>query len=162
MEAVNQFQGFMVYSVLLETKEGTLNLTFENVKDVGLVFTTDTLAKSLVFHGTVAGRATLNITVDEAHPILSILTECRGHINYGTEMIGDIKGIVGRVYLNGQELLNWMMKQVDFRSVNPPVFESLFPDPGVVYRGVLHITSSPKDTFAVMNSVTRVCAPHFH
>lgn len=44
-----------------------------------------------IFQGTVTGRATLNITINATHPILSIITECRGHINFGHEMIGDIK-----------------------------------------------------------------------
>lgn len=38
----------MAYTVHLEHDEGRANLTFEGVKDIGLVFTTDPQAKSIV------------------------------------------------------------------------------------------------------------------
>lgn len=43
-----QYQGLMAYTVHLEHDEGRANLTFEGVKDIGLVFTTDPQAKSIV------------------------------------------------------------------------------------------------------------------
>ncbi|VDK37882.1 unnamed protein product [Taenia asiatica] len=161
MEALGQYQGLMAYTTHLERDEGKANLTFENVKDIGLVFTTDLQAKSIIFHGSVSGRASLNITMDKEHSFLTVVTECRGHINYGPLMAGDVKGIVGRVLLDGKELLNWMMKALDFRAVNPPGLMrpdtegTAFPAPGMIYKGVFQVPSPPMDTFAVVTGFTR-------
>ncbi|VDM32242.1 unnamed protein product [Hydatigera taeniaeformis] len=150
MEAVGQYQGLMAYTVHLEHDEGKAYLTFESVKDIGLVF-----------HGSVSGSAGLNITLDKEHSFLTVVTECRGHINFGSQMFGDVKGISGRVLLDGKELLNWMMKALDFRTVNPPdpicpdTEKIIFPSPGTIYRGVFQVPFPPMDTFAVMTGFTR-------
>nr|CDS15015.1 beta galactosidase [Echinococcus granulosus] len=161
MEALEQYQGLMAYTAILEHDEGKANLTFEGVKDTGLVFTTDFRAGSIIFHGSVSGCGSLNITVDKEHPFLIIVTECRGHVNFGPLMFGDIKGIVGRVLLDGKELLNWVMKALDFRTVNPPdpirtnTEGTAFPAPGAIYKGVFHVPFPPMDTFAVVTGFTR-------
>ncbi|VDD84105.1 unnamed protein product [Mesocestoides corti] len=162
MEALKQYQGFMAYTVHVGGKEGPGNVTFARVKDIGLVFTTDFFFETFVFHGFVSGAGSLNVTFSEDLPVLAIVTECRGHLNFGREMIGDIKGINGSVLLDGEELLNWVMKDVDFRSLNPIRFKQSngggsidFPEPGRVYKGHFQIPSTPLDTFAVMNGFTR-------
>ncbi|KAL5103602.1 Beta-galactosidase [Taenia crassiceps] len=161
MEALGQYQGLMAYTVRLERDEGKANLTFESIKDIGLVFTTDSQAKSITFHGSVSGSASLNITLDKEHSFLTVVTECRGHINYGPLMVGDIKGIVGRVLLDGEELLDWVMKELEFRTVNPPDLRlsntegKAFPAPGRIYKGVFQVPTPPMDTFAVVTGFTR-------
>ncbi|VDN98773.1 unnamed protein product, partial [Rodentolepis nana] len=159
MEAVKQYQGFMAYSVVLGEREGKASLQFERVKDVGYVFTTDPSVKSISYFGSLAGRGALNITLDKEHPILTIVTECQGHINFGASMMGDVKGIVGRVLIDGLELLNWDMKGLDFRTVNPPYLaengDSSYPDSGAIYKGVFDVPSPPADTFAVLKGFSR-------
>ncbi|KAM3180776.1 hypothetical protein ACTXT7_015665, partial [Hymenolepis weldensis] len=68
------------------------------------------------------------------------------------------QGIVGRVLLDGQELLNWDMKGLDFRTVNPPYLvetEVSYPDSGAIYKGVFTVPSPPADTFAVLQGFKR-------
>ncbi|VUZ48516.1 unnamed protein product [Hymenolepis diminuta] len=159
MEAVKQYQGFMAYSVVLEERKDKASLNFEHVKDVGYVFATDPGAKSIVYFGSLAGQGALDVTLDKEHPILTIVTESQGHINFGSSMMGDVKGIVGRVLLDGQELLNWDMKGLDFRAVNPPYLvesEVSYPDSGAIYKGVFTVPSPPADTFAVLQGFKRV------
>ncbi|KAM3180775.1 hypothetical protein ACTXT7_015664 [Hymenolepis weldensis] len=91
MEAVKQYQGFMAYSVVLDERKGKARLNFEHVKDIGYVFTTDPGAKSIVYFGSLAGQGALDVTLDKEHPILTIVTESQGHINFGSSMVGDIK-----------------------------------------------------------------------
>ncbi|KAM7541550.1 hypothetical protein Aperf_G00000020047 [Anoplocephala perfoliata] len=160
MEAVKQYQGFMAYSTDLSGKEGTRSLNFENVKDVAFAFATDPGAKSIVYLGSVAGQGNLNVNFDKDHPTLTVVTECQGHINFGPSMMGDIKGIIGRVLLDGQELVNWVMKGLDFRTANPPYLNqsrdrASYPDSGAIYNGVFDVPFPPADTFAVMTGFTR-------
>ncbi|KAM7540686.1 hypothetical protein Aperf_G00000020135 [Anoplocephala perfoliata] len=157
MEAIKQYRGFMAYSIDLSGKEGKRSLNFESVKDVAFVFATDPQAKSIVYLGSVAGQGNLNISFDKDHNTLTVVTECQGHINFGSSMVNDIKGIVGRVLLDGEELLNWVMKGLDFRTTNPPYLENgaSYPDSGAIYKGVFNVPFPPMDTFAVMTGFTR-------
>ncbi|KAM7540915.1 hypothetical protein Aperf_G00000020155 [Anoplocephala perfoliata] len=158
MEALKQYQGFMAYSHVLDGIEGSGRLGFDHAKDIGLVFATDPQAQSIIYLGTIFDEGVLNITFDKDHPVLTVVTENKGHINFGPTMMGDIKGIHGRVVLDGEELLDWFMKGLDFRTANPTYSNqsrASFPDAGAIYKGVFNVPSPPMDTFAVLTGFTR-------
>jgi beta-galactosidase len=103
MESYNQNYGFILYRTTLRgPKNG--KLTIEGLHDVGYVF----------LDGTLIGRLErrLNQNTIElpkstgTHPVLDILVEGMGRINFGSRLI-DRKGITDWVTLQGVTLMNW-------------------------------------------------------
>ena len=102
-EMLGQTQGLMLYRTrLIGHKAGRLVL--RDLNDYGLVFLDGK------FIGTVDRRLAQNSIElprsESAVPILEILVEAMGHINFG-EFIIDRKGITERATLNGMTLMNW-------------------------------------------------------
>lgn len=103
MENFDQNQGLVIYKTkLIGHKSGKLKiwephdfaLVFLNGKFIDTVFRDD-------------GRWEVNIPKTEVDtPLLEIVVEGMGHINYAQFMI-DRKGITDRVTLNGVTLMNW-------------------------------------------------------
>lgn len=103
MENFDQNQGLVIYKTkLIGHKSGKLKiwephdfaLVFLNGKFIDTVYRDD-------------GRWEVNIPQTEVDtPLLEIVVEGMGHINYAQFMI-DRKGITDRVTLNGMTLMNW-------------------------------------------------------
>jgi beta-galactosidase len=103
IEAFNQDYGFMIYSTELDgQKSGKLKVT--GLHDYATVFLNGT------FIGTLDRREGIDsIDLPETsaeHPVLELLVEAMGRINFGENMI-DRKGITGEVTFNGVSLVNW-------------------------------------------------------
>ena len=105
MEYLGQYSGLMLYRTeLVGHKSG--NLTITEPHDYALVFLDGKLIDTVYRDG---GKWTVKLpkTTSE-HPVLDILVEGMGHINFAQYMI-DRKGITDRVTLDGMTLMNWKM-----------------------------------------------------
>ncbi|HRZ96346.1 MAG TPA: beta-galactosidase [Paludibacter sp.] len=104
-EANDQNQGFMLYkTTLIGHKSGNLKVT--EIHDYATVFLNGKYIGKLDRR---EGISTIKLPAsDVKNPVLEILVEGMGHINFAQEMI-DRKGITDRVTLNGMTLMNWEM-----------------------------------------------------
>ncbi len=104
MESLNQNQGLMLYRTkLIGHKSG--RLTIWEPHDYALVFLNGKFIDTVFRDG---GKWTVDLPKDSTvkDPVLDILVEGMGHINFAQFMI-DRKGITDRVTLNGMTLMNW-------------------------------------------------------
>ncbi|KAL7062056.1 hypothetical protein AAHC03_01742 [Spirometra sp. Aus1] len=118
-----------------------------------------------MYHASVMKAANISLPLNPNHSVLAILVENQGHINYGASMVGDVKGILGSVYLDDQELLSWTMTAIDLRNAIPALsgqsdspMHSLLPEVGKIFAGDVEVPVAdgrPEDTFAVLNGFTR-------
>jgi len=103
MEMFDQNFGFILYRTkLIGPNSGTLKVT--DLNDYGLVFVDGK------YIGTIDRTKKENLIVlpktETDNPILEILVEGMGRINFGQQLI-DRKGITERVTLSGVTLMNW-------------------------------------------------------
>jgi beta-galactosidase len=103
MESMGQYKGFIVYRTkLIGRKSGELTITEPH--DYALVLLNGKLVDTIFRDG---GKWTVKLPVtDVKDPVLEILVENMGHINFAQYMI-DRKGITDRVALEGMTLFNW-------------------------------------------------------
>jgi beta-galactosidase len=111
-ESYGQNQGLMLYrTTLVGRKSGTLVIT--DLHDFATVFVDG------AFIGTVdrrLGESSIDLPkTTNAHPVLDILVEGMGHINFAQAMI-DRKGITDRVTLSGMTLFNWQVHRLPVAS----------------------------------------------
>jgi beta-galactosidase len=102
-EAYGQDYGFILYKTeLIGHKKGKLTVT--DIHDYATVFLNGTYIGKLDRR---EGINTIDIPqTDVAVPVLEILVEGMGRINFAQNLI-DRKGITDRVTLNGMTLMNW-------------------------------------------------------
>ena len=128
MEAYDQNQGLIIYRTrLIGHTSGKLTITEPH--DFALVFLNGTLIDTIKRDG---GRWTVNLPKSPVpDPVLDILVEGMGHINFAQYMI-DRKGITDRVTLNGMTLMNWTTYSIPMDEVY--VTRSARPDRGLDER----------------------------
>jgi len=133
-EAYGQDYGFMLYRTeLVGHKKGKLTVT--DIHDYAIVFLNGE------YIGRLDRREGIN-TIDlpeskEAFPVLEILVEAMGRINFAQHLI-DRKGITERVTLNGMTLMNWKVYKLpmdwkymyDLRSSGKVINK-----PGIFFKG---------------------------
>lgn len=104
-EDFNQNQGCMLYrTTLIGHKSGKLTIT--DPHDYALIFL-DGKFIDTIFRNSTKRTVSLPKTASK-NPVLDILVEGMGHINFAQYMI-DRKGITDRVTLNGMTLMNWQI-----------------------------------------------------
>lgn len=103
MEDYGQHSGLILYRThLIGHKSGSLTITEPH--DYATVFLNGKLVDTVFRDG---GKWTVKLPKsDVKDPLLEILVEGMGHINFAQYMI-DRKGITDRVTLNGMTLMNW-------------------------------------------------------
>lgn len=103
MEYLDQQSGLILYRTkLIGHKSGSLTITEPH--DYALVFLNGRLIDTVFRDG---GKWTVELPkTDVKDPVLEILVEGMGHINFAQYMI-DRKGITDRVTLNGMTLMGW-------------------------------------------------------
>lgn len=103
MEMLGQYEGLILYRTkLIGHKKG--QLTIYNLNDYATVFIDGKYIGSI---DRTLKQNTIEIPAsDVKNPVLEILVENMGHINFAAQMI-DRKGITDRVLLNGMTLMNW-------------------------------------------------------
>ena len=104
-EMYGQNQGLMLYrTTLVGRKSGKLVIT--DLHDYALVFVDGTFVGTLDRR---LGEKAIDLPpATSKMPVLDILVEGMGHINFAQEMI-DRKGITDRVTLSGMTLMNWQV-----------------------------------------------------
>ncbi|MEO6612070.1 MAG: beta-galactosidase family protein [Chitinophagaceae bacterium] len=105
MEMLDQDQGLMLYRTRLIGHKGG-KLTITEPHDYALVFLNHKFIDTVFRDG---GKWTIDLPASDVvvkDPLLEILVEGMGHINFAQFMI-DRKGITDRVTLNGMTLMNW-------------------------------------------------------
>jgi beta-galactosidase len=124
IETFGQNQGLIIYKTkLIGQKSG--NLKIWEPHDYALVFLNGKFIDT-VYRDGGKWEVTLPKT-DAANPVLEIVVEAMGHINFAQFMI-DRKGITDRVTLNGMTLMNWEMSLLPMDEAfiqQPPKINSL-------------------------------------
>jgi hypothetical protein len=151
-EMYGQNQGLMLYrTTLVGRKSGRLVIT--NLHDYATVFLNGTLVGTLDRR---LGENAIELPVSNvAMPVLEILVEGMGHINFAQELI-DRKGITDRVSLAGMTLMNWQVfpLPLDDRFMTalmmmpPPVPSTVRP--GMFFTGSFQL-DVPADTWIDMS-----------
>lgn len=147
-EFYGQNQGLMLYrTTLVGRKSGKLVVT--DLHDYATVFVDGE------FVGTIdrrLGEKSLDLPKPKsATPVLDILVEGAGHINFAQEMI-DRKGVTDRVTLSGMTLMNWQVfpLPLDDRWVGALTADTApGTRAGLFYRGAFSL-DKPVDTFIDM------------
>jgi len=146
-EMYGQNQGLVLYRTkLVGRKSGRLQIT--DLHDYATVLVDGTVIGTLDRR---LGEKTIELPETTGPmPVLDILVEGMGHINFAQEMI-DRKGITDRVTLSGMTLMNWEVfllpladAWVDALPAGPAD-----PRPGTFFRGTFEL-AAPADTFIDM------------
>ncbi len=147
-EAYGQNQGLVLYRTrLVGRKSGKLQIT--DLHDYAIVMVDGTVIGTL-------DRRLAEKTIDlppatNPTPVLEILVEGMGHINFAQEMI-DRKGITDRVTLAGMTLMNWdvfLLPLADEWVSGLAAGPVDAARPGTFFRGTFHM-DTPADTFIDM------------
>ena len=150
-ESLGQNQGYMVYSTrLIGHKSGKLKVT--ELHDYATVFLNGEYVGVLDRR---EGIQSIDLPKTEApFPILEILVEGMGHINFAQEII-DRKGITDRVTLNGMTLMNWNIYPLPMDSkylstIGPSAGLISTDRPGVFFHGKFNLEETG-DTYFDMS-----------
>jgi len=147
-EAYGQNQGLVLYrTTLVGRKSGRLVIT--DLHDYALVFLDGGLVGTLDRR---LGEQSIDLPASGSRmPVLDILIEGMGHINFAQAMI-DRKGITERVTLAGMTLMNWdaFLLPLDAAWVASLREGPVDPArPGIVFRGTFTL-ERPADTYLDM------------
>ena len=149
MEMFDQASGFVLYRTrLIGHKSG--NLTITEPHDFALVLLNGQLVDTIYRDG---GRWTIKLPkTDVKEPVLDILVEGMGRINFAQYMI-DRKGITDRVTLNGMTLMNW---EIFSLPMNEKYISGLQPNLQNIHDGVFFEAKfdieKPADTYLDMSN----------
>lgn len=154
MEMLDQNQGLILYSTKLVGHKGG-KLTIWEPHDYALVFLNHKFIDTVFRDG---GKWTIDLPKPDVvvnNPLLEILVEGMGHINFAQYMI-DRKGITDRVTLNGMTLMNWVIYSMpldyDFMKNGSLSTRGLSNDKeGVFFAGNFSLTETGDTYFDMRN-----------
>ena len=156
MEAFGQNQGIIIYkTTLIGHKSGKLKIWEPH--DFALVFLNGEFIDTVFRDGGQWEVALPKTTV--ANPVLEIVVEGMGHINFAQFMI-DRKGITDRVTLNGMTLMNWELTLLpmdeSFIKQRPTLNEKKFKEdmPCNFFKGEFNLNETG-DTFFDMSKYAK-------
>ncbi|MBK7214315.1 MAG: beta-galactosidase [Bacteroidales bacterium] len=154
-EALDQNQGYMLYCTkLIGHKSGKLVIT--QLHDYATVFLNHKYVGKIDRR---LGENSIELPAsDIAEPLLEILVEGMGHINFAQEII-DRKGITDRVSLNGMTLMNWVQYKLPMDEAFISHIGTLagMPDPaqpGFFFKGNFQL-ETPGDCFLDLSAYTK-------
>ena len=149
-EAFDQNQGLMLYkTTLIGHKNGKLKIT--ELHDYATIFVDGQYVGTLDRR---EGSFVIELPkTSSKNPVLEILVEGMGHINFAQEII-DRKGITDRVSLNGMTLMNWEVYKLPLdptmvQSLKPMVTES--QKPGLFFKGSFYLQQAGDVFFDLSN-----------
>lgn len=153
MEYLGQYSGFILYRTkLVGHKSGELTITEPH--DYALVLLNGKLVDTVYRDG---GKWTVKLpATTEADPVLDILVENMGHINFAQYM-EDRKGITNRVTLNGMTLMNWEiynLPMADKWVADATSKATDAPHDGVFFTGSFTLTDTA-DTYMDMSKFSK-------
>jgi beta-galactosidase len=134
MEDFDQKSGFILYKTkLIGHKSGKLAITEPH--DYAMVLLNGKLIDTVYRDG---GKWTVELPkTDEKEPVLEILVEAMGHINFAQFMI-DRKGITDRVTLNGMTLMDWQIFPLPMSEKFIASLKATYPEgnhDGIFFKG---------------------------
>jgi beta-galactosidase len=157
-EECSQDYGFILYKTELKGQKSG-KLIINDIHDYATVFLNGTYIGKLDRR---EGINTIDIPEsDVAAPVLELLVEAMGRINFGADII-DRKGITDSVTLNGTTLMNWKIYNLpmdrkyvyDLRSSGKSIKK-----PGIFFRGNFVLTraegNTGADTFIDFSNYTK-------
>ena len=154
MEELGQNQGLMLYRTkLIGHKSGKLKIWEPH--DYALVFLDGKFIDTVYRDG---GNWTVDLPkTDSPNPVLDILVEGMGHINFAQFMI-DRKGITERVTLNGMTLMNWEIYRLpmnpEFVSTAAMADRGLDDRKGMFFKGSFTLTDTG-DTYFDLSAYSK-------
>ncbi len=157
MESFDQNQGLILYRTELVGHKGG-KLTIWEPHDYALVFLNHKFIDTVFRDG---GKWTIDLPKPDVivnNPVLEILVEGMGHINFAQYMI-DRKGITDRVTLNGMTLMNWeifpMPMNYDFVKRSSLPSRGMVNDKqGLFFKGNFNLNTTG-DTFFDMSNYSK-------
>ncbi|QUE51968.1 beta-galactosidase [Luteolibacter ambystomatis] len=149
-EELGQYhQGLMLYTTTLpDNRGGKLDFGTTGVRDYGLVY----------LDGKFIGKLDRNLaettidlpaTTGTEKPMLTILAEAMGHINFGRRMSDDRKGLLGPVKLGAAALTGWHARAIPLADADIAKLKPGKPgadDKGVFFKGGFTLEKAA-DTF---------------
>ena len=148
-EAMMQDYGYLHYQTTIATPDSG-KLVLDELRDYAVVILNGEVIGSIDrrFH-----QNSIALNVTEPNSVLEILVENGGRVNYGKDLVNNLKGITKRVLFNGEELKGWTttslpLHRADVASFRFPRlrYEGNLP---VFYRGTFTI-DKVGDTFVDM------------
>ena len=148
-EAMMQDYGYLHYQTTIANPDSG-KLVLDELRDYAVVILNGEVVGSIDrrFH-----QNSIALNVTEPNSVLEILVENGGRVNYGKDLVNNLKGITKRVLFNGEELKGWTTTGLPLHRTNVKDFR--FPRlryegnlPGF-YRGTFSIDKLG-DTFVDM------------
>lgn len=140
-EALDQAYGFVLYRrQMQEAVAGELSIG--DARDYAVVSQGDKVLGKLDRR---LKQNSLKVSLDAGKPI-DILVENMGRINFGSKMVDDRKGILGKVTLNGHELFEWEVFSLPMTDIKRLRFSEINAAPPAFYRGSFRL-NEVGDTF---------------
>ena len=148
-EAMMQDYGYLHYQTTIANPDSG-KLVLDELRDYAVVILNGKVVGSIDrrFH-----QNSIALNVTEPNSVLEILVENGGRVNYGKDLVNNLKGITKRVLFNGEELTGWTTTSLPLHRTNVKDFR--FPRlryegnlPGF-YRGTFTI-DKVGDTFVDM------------
>jgi beta-galactosidase len=150
MEALGQDYGYIMYrTVMPHCGAGILRI--EGMHDYAVIAVEGSIAGHLDRR---LGETQLEIIAPRDGAVLDVVIENGGRINYGSKLATERKGIVGSVYFDGKELMNWQIFALPFE--RPPGAGFLRHDARgpSFFRGTFCM-DEPADTFVDVRDVRK-------
>lgn len=151
MEMLGQYEGYILYRTkLVGRKSGKLRI--DDVHDYATVFLNGDYIGSI---DRTLGQNSITLPVtDVENPVLEILVEGMGRINFAAYMI-DRKGITERVTLEGMTLMNWEVFSLPMSSDYMKTLEkSGTVRPGMFFKANLELDKTG-DCYIDMSGFTK-------
>ncbi|WP_025158412.1 glycoside hydrolase family 35 protein [Leifsonia aquatica] len=111
-DELGHYTGFGLYRAEIDTQEPAV-LEFGEVRDRAYVFVGTTRVGVLA-----RDHHDRAITLSPSRGTLTVLVEDQGRVDYGPR-IGESKGLIGPVHLNGEELRRWSVLPLRLSSLDP-------------------------------------------
>lgn len=148
MESLQQSFGYVVYRTLLDGPvDGALVL--EEARDYALILVDGIIAGRLDRR---LGETAVRVRSLQKRPVLEIVVENSGRMNYGRNFANDRKGICGKVELDGREVTQWECYAMPMDDLSALRFTDAPPGPMAFQRGDFNL-ERPGDTFLDVRSM---------
>jgi beta-galactosidase len=144
MEELDQTYGLILYRKLVDRPlKGRLNI--EAVHDYATVLHN---SEQLATLDRRLEQTAIDLEIDPPFS-LDILVENMGRVNFGPDLVNERKGIIGKVTLDGEELLNWEQYPLPLNNLHQLHFSQEAIAAPAFHRGTFQL-ESVGDTFLDM------------
>ncbi len=147
LESLGQNQGIGIYTTTIPA--GPAATLTCHVHDYGLVYVGDS------YVGTIdrcKGQTSIQLPARTKSELLKVVADTFGHVNFGSYMEKDRKGVVGTVLLGDVVLNHWHVQRMPLTAVPVPVRKTghaRYTEKGALYRAEVQLTTL-HDTFLDM------------